>query len=71
MRRVMMLNGQVDEYVFCKECFSNQTDDDDDDDDGDDDEGDPEFRDMILREIRRLEQLEGVRAGQVAAQARV
>ena len=60
MRRVMMLNGQVDEYVFCKECFPDQPDDDEG---NPDDEGDPEFQAMILRELQRLEQLEGVRAG--------
>ena len=53
MRRVMMLNGQVDEYVFCKECCANHSDDG----------SDLEFQAMVLREFRRLEQLEGVRAG--------
>ena len=61
MRAFTVLNGRDDEYVFCKECCANHSDDG----------SDLEFQAMVLREFRRLEQLEGVRAGQVAAQARV
>lgn len=49
MRRFMMVNGQVDEYVFCKECFLNQQGIE---------QGDLGFQVLIQREIGRFRELQ-------------